>query len=152
MINDRLLTDRINILADLLHLKGLRKIELSDGDMKVSLEAGGGEKYDVTSPVKVEKTTSSELRSLEKEESGTHKVTSPAVGTVYLSGSVGQEPFVKCGSVVKKGQKLCVLESMKMFSDLNCDCDGILESVNVSNGQVVGLGDVLFCVKSGETR
>ena len=152
MMDDRQLTDRINILADLLLAKGLRKIELSDGDMRVSLEAAGEDKGAEcgASPVKVEKLTSAGVCTLEMPTGKGHKIIAPAVGTVYLSGSVGQEPFVKCGTAVKKGQKLCVLESMKMFSDLNCDCDGIIESVNVSNGQVVGVGDVLFSVARGE--
>ena len=153
-MDDRQLTDRINILADLLVAKGLRKIELSDGDMRLSIEAGGEEigTTDGASSVKVAKSAPVGVMTPERPPEKSHRICSPAVGTVYLSGGVGQEPFVKCGMAVRKGQKLCVLESMKMFNDLNCDTDGVIESVCVSNGQVVGVGDVLFTVSKGENE
>ncbi|MBQ5589695.1 MAG: acetyl-CoA carboxylase, biotin carboxyl carrier protein, partial [Anaerotignum sp.] len=71
---------------------------------------------------------------------------SPLVGTVYLAPRVGAEPFVKVGDQVKKGDVLCIVESMKMFNNIEAELDGTIEAVCVDNGQVVEFGKPLVCI------
>ncbi len=51
---------------------------------------------------------------------------------------------VKPGEEVKVRQQLCALEAMKMKNLIRSPRDGVIASVDVSEGQAVAHGDVLF--------
>ena len=76
------------------------------------------------------------------------EVKSPIVGTFYRAPSPDSPPYVEKGSTVKKGQPLCVLEAMKMMNTLECEYDGIVEEILVSNGDLVEFDQVLFKIKA----
>ena len=61
---------------------------------------------------------------------GGKAITSPLPGVII---SVD----VKEGSVVKKGQKVAVIEAMKMENDILADADGTVTAVHVSKGDTV---------------
>lgn len=61
---------------------------------------------------------------------GGKAITSPLPGVII---SVD----VKEGSVVKRGQKVAVIEAMKMENDILADVDGTVTAVHVSNGDTV---------------
>ena len=48
------------------------------------------------------------------------------------------------GDTVAVGQQLCVLEAMKMKNTIRASRDGVIASVEVSEGQTVAYGDVLM--------
>ena len=48
---------------------------------------------------------------------------------------------------VKKGQPLCLIEAMKMMSEVPAPCDCVIESVCKSNGELVAFGEPLFRYK-----
>ena len=68
---------------------------------------------------------------------------SPLVGTVYLAPQAGAEPFVQVGDKVKKGDVLCIVESMKMFNNIEAELEGTIAAVCVDNGQIVEFGQPL---------
>ena len=76
------------------------------------------------------------------------EVKSPIVGTFYRAPSPDSPPYVEKGSSVKKGQPLCVLEAMKMMNTLECEYDGVVEEILVSNGDLVEFDQVLFKIKA----
>lgn len=76
------------------------------------------------------------------------EVKSPIVGTFYRAPSPDSPPYVEKGSTVKKGQPLCVLEAMKMMNTLECEYDGVIEEILVSNGDLVEFDQVLFKIKA----
>lgn len=45
-------------------------------------------------------------------------VSSPMVGTVYLSSEPGGSPFFKVGDLVKKGDTLLIVEAMKVMNPI----------------------------------
>ena len=45
-------------------------------------------------------------------------VTAPMVGTYYAAASPDEAPFVKVGQKVNKGDVLCIIEAMKMMSEI----------------------------------
>ena len=61
---------------------------------------------------------------------GGKAITSPLPGVII---SVD----VKEGSVVKRGQKVAVIEAMKMENDILADADGTVTAVHVSKGDTV---------------
>ncbi len=75
-------------------------------------------------------------------------VKSPIVGTFYRSPEPGAAPFVDVGSMIKKGQVLCVIEAMKLMNEIDAECDGEVMSIYVENGQPVQYGERLFAIKT----
>lgn len=71
-------------------------------------------------------------------------VTSPLVGTFYSAASPEDEPFVKVGDKVTKGQKLGIIEAMKLMNDIESDFDGEIVEIMVSNEDMVEYGQPLF--------
>ena len=76
-------------------------------------------------------------------------VKSPIVGTLYRSPEPGAPPFVEVGTMVKKGQVLCIIEAMKLMNEIESDREGEVAAVYVENGQPVQFGDRLFAIRIG---
>ena len=74
----------------------------------------------------------------------TFTVNSPFVGTFYRSASPDSPPFVDAGTVVKKGQVLCIVEAMKLMNEIEAEQPGRLVEVLVQNGSPVEYGEALF--------
>ena len=74
-------------------------------------------------------------------------VKSPIVGTFYRSAEPGAAAFVEIGSVVKKGQVLCIIEAMKLMNEIDSEYEGEVVNVYVENGQPVQYGERLFAIK-----
>lgn len=74
-------------------------------------------------------------------------VTSPLVGTFYVSSSPDSDAFVKVGDTVKKGQVLGIIEAMKLMNEIESEYDGVVEAILVNNEDVVEYGQPLFRIK-----
>ena len=76
-----------------------------------------------------------------------HVVASPFVGTFYRTPAPDQPNFVDVGSVVRKGQVLCIIEAMKLMNEIEADEPGKIIEVLVENGQPVEFGQPLFRIE-----
>ena len=74
-------------------------------------------------------------------------IKAPLVGTFYAASSPDAAPFAPVGTAVKKGQTVCILEAMKMMSEVPAPADGIIAEVLVSDGELVGFDQPLFRLK-----
>jgi acetyl-CoA carboxylase biotin carboxyl carrier protein len=74
-------------------------------------------------------------------------VRAPMVGTFYRSPSPGAPPFVEVGSRVKKGDALCIVEVMKLFTTIAAERDGIIAEIGADNAALVEYGQMLFVMK-----
>lgn len=72
----------------------------------------------------------------------------PSAGSVIKSPLPGVilEIFVKEGDTVKEGQKLMMLEAMKMENNIEAESNGVVTKINVSKGGSVLEGDVLISI------
>lgn len=72
----------------------------------------------------------------------------PTSGEVIKSPLPGVilDIFVKEGDTVKEGQKLMMLEAMKMENNIEAECNGVVTKVNVSKGNSVLEGDILISI------
>ena len=82
----------------------------------------------------------------EKREEG-EVVKAPLVGVFYAAPAPGEAPFAVPGKQVKKGETLCLLEAMKMMSQVPAPADCVVEEVLVKDGEAVSYGQPLFRVR-----
>jgi acetyl-CoA carboxylase biotin carboxyl carrier protein len=75
------------------------------------------------------------------------EVTAPMVGTFYRAPSPDAPPFVEVGSVVRKGQPLCLIEVMKLFTTIASEHDGRVVQIGAENAELVEFGRTLFVIE-----
>ena len=82
-------------------------------------------------------------------------IESPMVGTFYSSSSPEAPSFVTVGATVRADTTVCIIEAMKVFTDIPAGsvipagASGTITEVLVKNGQSVEFGQPLFRVKVG---
>ncbi|MBI5194796.1 MAG: acetyl-CoA carboxylase biotin carboxyl carrier protein [Nitrospirae bacterium] len=81
------------------------------------------------------------------EAQKTVTITAPIVGMFHRSPAPEAAPFAEVGSVVKKGQVLCIIEAMKLMNEIESDVDGTVLKILVENGQPVEYGEPLFLIE-----
>lgn len=125
-------------------------IEFPDG-IKIKMEKKAEEKQViVSSQIEPEKVFVAERNEKEqgenKEETKVEGtiVTSPMVGTFYMKSSPNSDPYVELGSVVKKGDILCIIEAMKLMNEIESEYDGKIAEIFVKDGEPVEYGKPLF--------
>ena len=74
-------------------------------------------------------------------------VSSPMVGTVYLSPEPGSEPFVKVGDNITEGQTLLIIEAMKTMNQIPAPSSGTVKRLLVEDGAPVEFGAPLMIVE-----
>jgi glutaconyl-CoA/methylmalonyl-CoA decarboxylase subunit gamma len=79
---------------------------------------------------------------LQDGESFTKKTVAGSGVKSPLPGVI-MEVHVKVGDSVKRGQKLMMMEAMKMHNDVLAEKDGVIKNIKVTAGQSVMEGEVL---------
>jgi acetyl-CoA carboxylase biotin carboxyl carrier protein len=74
-------------------------------------------------------------------------VTSPMVGTVYLSGEPGAPPFVTVGQQVKEGDTLLIIEAMKTMNQIPAPRAGTIKRIVVEDGAAAEYGAPLMIIE-----
>ena len=67
-------------------------------------------------------------------------------GVFYSAQSPDKPPFVNEGDRVVKGQVLCIIESMKIMNEIECEQDGVIKQVLVKNSDPVEFNQPLFII------
>ena len=73
-------------------------------------------------------------------------IESPMVGTYYTSSAPDAPPFVTIGSVVHPDTTVCIIEAMKVFTEIPAGVSGTIVEILAKNGQAVEFGQPLFRV------
>lgn len=74
-------------------------------------------------------------------------VTSPMVGTVYLSAEPGATPFAQIGAVVSEGQTVLIIEAMKTMNHIPAPRAGTVKRILVADGNPVEYGAPLMIIE-----
>lgn len=74
-------------------------------------------------------------------------VTSPMVGTVYLSAEPGAAPFVTVGATVTEGQTVLIIEAMKTMNHIPATKSGTVKRILVTDGHPVEYGAPLMIIE-----
>jgi acetyl-CoA carboxylase biotin carboxyl carrier protein len=75
------------------------------------------------------------------------EVVAPMVGTFYRAPAPEAPPFVEIGTAVRRGQPLCLIEVMKLFTTIASEHDGRIAAIGAENGELVEYGRTLFVIE-----
>ncbi len=73
-------------------------------------------------------------------------IESPMVGTFYAASSPDAPPFVSVGSSIRPETSVCMIEAMKVYTEIPARLTGTIAEILVKNGQPVEFGQPLFLV------
>lgn len=78
-------------------------------------------------------------------------IKAPLVGVIYLQPSPDKPAYKQVGDTVQVGEVVCVIEAMKMMTEIKSKVAGTITSILVENEEVVEFDQPLFKVsKWGE--
>ncbi len=144
---------KIQELIELMNKNDLSEVEVDMEGMKVKIVKGGHAAvgpvvyHSATAPMAVAPKEGG--ASVPSVESGRNlkEVKSPMVGTFYRSSAPDSEPYVEVGSMVHKGDVLCIVEAMKLMNEIKAEFGGKVAEILVENAESVEFGQPLFRVE-----
>jgi acetyl-CoA carboxylase biotin carboxyl carrier protein len=156
--------DEIKQLIDLANESGVAELEVQRGESRVRIrravvlegetvirDSGGylatGQGLASSAGAGTAKDSPAVPEKAAAEDANTIVVKSPIVGTYYEAGAPGSLPFVQVGDTVKPGQVLCIIESMKLMNEIECEHSGVIASIQAENGQPVEYGEPLMTIR-----
>jgi len=71
----------------------------------------------------------------------------PMIGTFYRSNGPDSPAFVQVGDVVEKGQVICIIETMKLFNEIEAEESGRIVKALVENATPVEYDQPLFLIE-----
>ena len=127
-------------LMDRFQRSSLRAMKLSCQEFSIELEQGAAAAPAAAAPAAVPAPPAA----APAPQAEGPVISAPLVGTYYAAPAPEQPPFVAAGDRVKKGQTVCLIEAMKMMSEVPAPCDCVIEEVLKANGELAAFGEPLF--------
>ena len=145
-------TEKLEQLIQMMNENELKVISIKEGEDEYYIEKAIKEVQQVPiqypqMPMDGSQTmVSSEMN--DNSEQTDHVQKSQLVGTYYNMQEEGvKAPFISVGDKVEKGDRIGVIEAMKVMNDVFADVSGIVEEIYVNNGTPVGYDDPLIRIK-----
>lgn len=138
--------DLIRELAALLHETDLTEIEVGDDDNRIRVSRGGAAPAQVIAPAPVAAPAPAPVSLPDEAPKGSTPagaVTSPMVGTAYLSAEPGAPPYIRVGDQVSEGDTLLIVEAMKVMNPITAPRSGTVKDILIENEQPVEFGEAL---------
>ena len=147
---------KLKKLIDLVQESGISELEVTEGEEKVriakQLAPATAPTYVTAAPapaqaapVAATAAASAAADPVDSTPEG-HVVKSPMVGTFYRASAPGEKPFAEIGDSISSGDRLCIIEAMKLMNEIECDASGTVKAILVENGQPVEYGQPLFII------
>ena len=133
-INKKIIEELVGYLKEF----NLSEIEYAEGTTKVKVSRSKNNPDIISTEINKKQSTI--------ENNDTH-ITSPIVGTAYLSPEPGAKKFVDIGQKIKKGQTIMIVEAMKTMNHVPSTRDGTVSKILVKDGEPVEFGQPLISVK-----
>ena len=122
-------------LMDRFERSSLYTMKLSTGVFSLEMSRGAGTSSAAAAPVQTAAQPAAETDEV---------IASPLAGVFYAAPEPGAEPYVRAGQTVSKGQTLCLIEAMKMMSEVSAPCDCVITQVLGENGALAPYGEPIF--------
>ncbi|MDX9886032.1 acetyl-CoA carboxylase biotin carboxyl carrier protein [Thauera sp.] len=141
---------KLKKLIDLVQESGISELEVTEGEEKVRIAkhaAAAPATYYAppAAPAAAPAPTVAVAAGASALPDG-HIVKSPMVGTFYRAGAPGAKPLVEVGQTVAEGDRLCIIEAMKLMNEIETDASGVIKAILVENGEPVEYGQPLFVI------
>jgi acetyl-CoA carboxylase biotin carboxyl carrier protein len=142
----------IRYLVRLMQRYDLTAIDLSEGSTKIRLRRGAEFVPAATGALAPQATNAVQAptpvsTAPPPQQAAATFIESPMVGTFYAASAPEAPPFVSVGSQVRTDTIVCVIEAMKVFTEIPAGVSGTVVEVLVKNGQSVEFGQRLFRVE-----
>ena len=135
--------EEIEKLMKMLENSTLASLEVEENGLRIRLDKNSP----MHEVVKTNETivSSKEVEKVEEKAQG-KEITAPLVGTFHQAPYKDAKPFVALGQKVKKGQKLCIIEAMKVMNEITSPYDGTILEILAKENDVVEFGKPLFLI------
>lgn len=149
--------DEVRELLKLVNDSDISEISIERGDARLHIKRGQPQQVMLHShmpqmntmtqiaPVATQ-AVSTPAPAVEPAVSG-HQITSPMVGTFYATPNPKDPAFVSEGDMVKVGDRLCIVEAMKMMNEIESDVAGKVVKILAKSGQPVEYGQALIIIE-----
>lgn len=138
--------ENLETLIQLMNDNQLQVISVKDGDTEYHLEKAAAPVQQAA--VQQASVQQAVTPTTDVKQEG-HVQHSMLVGTFYLTENEGAEPFVKVGDKVKKGDRIGIIEAMKVMNDIQAEVSGTIEEIYVESGTAVGYEEPLVRINEG---
>jgi acetyl-CoA carboxylase biotin carboxyl carrier protein len=150
--NEWIAPSDLESLLEVMARHELAELEVARGDRKLTLRRGriaaATPPPPAPPPVSAAPKAAAAAAPVSDSEEGIGYVTSPLVGTFYRSPSPDAAPFCDVGTKIRQGQRLCIVEAMKLMNEIESEIEGTIVEILVENGKPVEYGQKLFKVKT----
>ena len=145
---------KLKKLIDLVQESGISELEITEGEEKVRIakQVGVAAPSTYLAPAAAPVLTASAGPAAAPAQ-GTAPalpegdvIKSPMVGTFYRASSPGAKPLVEIGQSIAVGERLCIIEAMKLMNEIESELTGVVKAILVENGQPVEYGQPLFVI------
>jgi len=130
-------------LAEIMKENDLQYVCVQVGEAQINLASKPQPQFVQAQPVQ----SAPPVRETEQTSANKNTVKAPIVGTYYESPSPDKPPFVKVGDKVKKGQVICIIESMKLMNEVACNFDGTVREIYAVSGEAVEFDQDLMLIE-----
>lgn len=154
--------DLIKTIAELLNDANLAEIEIEQDDFRVRVTRSFASPVTHVSapapaapvapaappaPAQANVVSAQAPSSADDLASNPGTLTSPMVGTAYLSAEPGAEPYVTVGAKVSEGQTVLIIEAMKTMNQIPAHRSGTITRILVEDSQPVEYGEPLVVIE-----
>lgn len=131
--------------------QGLSKVTVTEGNFSITVENTPVEAAAVAptaaAPAAAPAAVQESAAQPEEESYSGTIVSAPLVGTFYAANAPEEPPIVSVGDTVTKGQTLCIIEAMKTMNTIESPCDGKVQKILVTNGELVEYHQPLIVIE-----
>ena len=131
--------------------QGLSKVTVTEGNFSITVENTPVEAAAVAptaaAPAAAPAAVQESAAQPEEESYAGTVVSAPLVGTFYAANAPEEPPIVSVGDTVTKGQTLCIIEAMKTMNTIESPCDGKVQKILVTNGELVEYHQPLIVIE-----
>lgn len=155
--------DEIKDLIKLVSKTGLGKVQIEKEDFQLTISGNKNSKAEQpiivqspqpmmaapapAAPAPLAEAPAKEKPAAPAEDDNLITVNSPMIGTFYRSPGPEKDSFVNVGSTFNVGDKLCIIEAMKTFNEIEAEVSGKIVKVLVDDASPVDYDQPLFLVE-----
>ena len=145
---------KLKKLIDLVQESGISELEITEGEEKVRIakQVGVAAPSTYLAPAAAPVLTASAGPAAAPAQDAAPAlldgdvIKSPMVGTFYRASSPGAKPLIEVGQSISAGERLCIIEAMKLMNEIESELTGVVKAILVENGQPVEYGQPLFVI------